>query len=356
MPAKTTLYVIMAFETLYRRRLHGAEIHRELIRQGKKISPTTVKKRIRRIILKDRGIGTPKKRLGKQNLPSKRTKINIRRVDKATSGANPMTYTAMKHKFGLSKTTIGRILYQNLCKQKRRKVRIHALSDAQVAKRLERCPKLHKKISRGKWKYIISTDESWISMNNINRFRKIYWSKKGEKVPQIVKKKFATTHPKKFMFTAGICARGETAMYIVPEKTKVNRWYFIKYVLTPLVKYDIPRLYPGEEKKVVLHFDSATSHTAPVVYKWLKDHHVKFIKKGDWPPNSPDLSPMDYAVNGIIKQKLFARRAVAISGLKRHLTQVWNNFPLSTCYKAMEAWPDRVKQVEKNQGYHIENM
>ena len=77
MPAKTTLDVIMAVETLYRRGLHGAEIHRELIRQGKKISPTTVKKRIRRIILKDRGIGIPKKRLGKQNLPSKSTKVNI---------------------------------------------------------------------------------------------------------------------------------------------------------------------------------------------------------------------------------------------------------------------------------------
>ena len=57
-------------------------------------------------------------------------------------------------------------------------------------------------------------------MNAINRFREIYWSRKGEKVPQIVKKKFATTHPKKFMFTAGICARGKTAMYIVPEKNQ----------------------------------------------------------------------------------------------------------------------------------------
>ncbi|OWA53012.1 hypothetical protein BV898_17449 [Hypsibius exemplaris] len=31
----------------------------------------------------------------------------------------------------------------------------------------------------------------------------------------------------------------------------------------------------------------------------LKSNGYKFIRKEDWPANSPDLSPMDYSINGI---------------------------------------------------------
>ncbi|OQV17408.1 hypothetical protein BV898_08511 [Hypsibius exemplaris] len=57
---------------------------------------------------------------------------------------------------------------------------------------------------------------------------------------------------------------------------------------------DVPRLYPGEEHKVILHFDSASSHTTPAVYSHFKSKKVKYIGKEDWMANSPDLSPMDF--------------------------------------------------------------
>lgn len=70
-------------------------------------------------------------------------------------------------------------------------------------------------------------------------------------------------------------------------------------ILKPIVEKDLPRLYSGEEKKVILHFDSAPSHTTPAVYKWLDTRKVKYIRKEDWMSNSPDLSSMDYGPNGI---------------------------------------------------------
>jgi hypothetical protein len=38
--------------------------------------------------------------------------------------------------------------------------------------------------------------------------------------------------------------------------------------------------------------------------QWLKANVYKFTPAGDWPANSPDLSPMDNAINGIFKQRL----------------------------------------------------
>ena len=74
-------------------------------------------------------------------------------------------------------------------------------------------------------------------------------------------------------------------------------------VLRNLVKYDIPKLYPGEEKNIILHFDNATAHVYPAVVALLQECKVKFITKEKWMSNSPDLPPLDYAVNGFFKDQ-----------------------------------------------------
>ena len=44
--------------------------------------------------------------------------------------------------------------------------------------------------------------------------------------------------------------------------------------------------------------DGAPSHTAKNTINYLKRENVSFIKPQMWPPNSPDLNPVDYAVWG----------------------------------------------------------
>jgi len=40
-----------------------------------------------------------------------------------------------------------------------------------------------------------------------------------------------------------------------------------------------------------------------VVQEWLGEHWPDFIDKNSWPPNSPDLNPLDYHVWGVILEK-----------------------------------------------------
>ena len=63
------------------------------------------------------------------------------------------------------------------------------------------------------------------------------------------------------MFAAGYSWRGQTQLYCIPEKSKMNGELFIKQVLSLIVKEDIPRLYGSDAPEVVIHMDSATSHT-----------------------------------------------------------------------------------------------
>jgi len=42
-----------------------------------------------------------------------------------------------------------------------------------------------------------------------------------------------------------------------------------------------------------------------------------------WPPNSPDLNPVDYAVWSIMQQRVYQTRVYDIDELRQHLITVW---------------------------------
>ena len=49
--------------------------------------------------------------------------------------------------------------------------------------------------------------------------------------------------------------------------------------------------------------DGAPAHGARLAQDWLAAHCSDFIDKDSWPPNSPDLNPLDYHVWGAMLDK-----------------------------------------------------
>ena len=64
-------------------------------------------------------------------------------------------------------------------------------------------------------------------------------------------------------------------------------------------KKDILCLFGKDAISAVLHHDSSRAHAAATTVQWLENFGYNFIPLRDWPTNSPNLSPMDYSVNGI---------------------------------------------------------
>jgi hypothetical protein len=54
---------------------------------------------------------------------------------------------------------------------------------------------------------------------------------------------------------------------------------------------------PGEDNMYICQQDGATSLTSKVTQEHLDEEVPEFIKKDEWPPQSPDCSPMDYHVH-----------------------------------------------------------
>lgn len=71
--------------------------------------------------------------------------------------------------------------------------------------------------------------------------------------------------------------------------------------------------------------------------------------------NSPDLAPMDYAINGIFKWALFDHEASTIAGLKRVMTSVWLALDQRVITKSLLCWQNRVEMMIEGGGHHIEH-
>lgn len=110
-------------------------------------------------------------------------------------------------------------------------------------------------------------------------------------------------------------------MRIVPTNVKVNNEVFLKEMLIPIWKEDIPRLYPGEERSSLIWMEHVR-----IFIQLLETNKIKYIPARHWPANSPNFSPMDYKINGIFKNLCNRRTATTKSELIKVAEEVrFNN-------------------------------
>ena len=176
-----------------------------------------------------------------------------------------------------------------------------------------------------------------------------------EQEPWKATKKEHSGWPPKTLCAMEVCHRGSTSLRIVPENVKMNNEIFLKDVLIPIWKKDISRLYPGEERKVILPMNGARAFFHPNV-QWLETNKIKYIPAGDWPANFPDLSPMDYGINGIFKNLCNRRTATTKSELVRVAKEVWSEIEIRKIRKVIKAWPFRVDLMVEKLGFQTEHF
>ncbi len=97
--------------------------------------------------------------------------------------------------------------------------------------------------------------------------------------------------PQKVMVWLGVCSKGVTPLVIFDQGT-LDHVGYIQKVLSIALKYG--------NKTFVEHWtfqqDGAKPHVRHLTQKWCRDNFPSFIDKDHWPPNSPDLNPLDYYI------------------------------------------------------------
>ena len=106
------------------------------------------------------------------------------------------------------------------------------------------------------------------------------------------------------MLSVGVSRMGMTRVVFIDPG--VNSSYCCNIVLEKALLLDIRAIC--RHYRWTLQRDGAKAHTACTTMDYRKKEHINFIEPHMWPPNSPDIYPVDYAISGALRQRVYHQR------------------------------------------------
>jgi len=82
----------------------------------------------------------------------------------------------------------------------------------------------------------------------------------------------------------------------------------------------------------------------------------EFVEQENWPPNSPDLNPVDYSIWETLQQLVYRRRRIRnVQHLKEFLQTCWEQIGQDVIDCAIGQFRKRLSLVVATGGGHIEH-
>lgn len=161
------------------------------------------------------------------------------------------------------------------------------------------------------------------------------------------------------MVWAAISARGKSPLVFVPQNLKINAQVYMDEMERHLLPW-AHTIFGDDEW--TFQQDGAPGHKAYAVQDFFRQNCSDYISVdphwrnpiGEWPPNSPDLNPLDYGIWGILKEKACSKPHPNVESLKRALKKAWKEIPLETLIKVVDDFPKRLQACINANGGHFE--
>ena len=131
------------------------------------------------------------------------------------------------------------------------------------------------------------------------------------------------------MVSVGVSKLGCTAIHFVEPGVKVNGEYYRNNLLGQKLLPDMRRLSQDE------FFCVSTGRRPGTSITFLEQQTPDFIPLTLWPPNSPDLKPVDYSVWSVLQEKVYRSKIADIDELKTRLVNEWAHRRSSTSRSLM---------------------
>jgi transposase len=113
--------------------------------------------------------------------------------------------------------------------------------------------------------------------------------------------------------------------------------------LLPTIKY-----YKLNKRTAIFQQDNDSKHSSQTARKWLETNKINILA---WPPQSPDLNPMEHLWQHL-KKKLgeYNTEPCGILELWERVEKEWDKIPVDICTKLIESMPKRIAEVLKAKG------
>ena len=192
--------------------------------------------------------------------------------------------------------------------------------------------KAHKAWSLSQWRSVIWSDESRFKLFKSDGRSKV-WRKKGETYKSDCIVNTVQGYGGSVLIWACFC-HDKLGPCIVVD-SRMNSTVYINDILKPFHR----KFYSNLVRKIpnlVLMQDNAPCHTSGQTRKWLTQKKIKLLT---WPPQSPDMNPIE-SLWDILEKRINARsnRPKNLRELKEVLLQEWNELPAQTLCKLVESY------------------
>lgn len=172
-----------------------------------------------------------------------------------------------------------------------------------------------------------------------------------------------TQHPQKVNVWAGIINNRILGPFFFEENLTAERYLdFLTFDLVPALAQIFPHAMDPDIPNERLWFqqDGAPPHFGINVRRYLDEMfpHRWIGRRGtiEWPPRSPDLTPMDYFLWGYLKERVYQNRPGNIEDLKTKIRMEIRNLPAEVIRKAVDSFYYRLGDCQTANGEHFEHL
>lgn len=195
----------------------------------------------------------------------------IRKLSRDATKENPPTQNQLTKKHQVSRTTVRRIIHEDLNLKTFKKTKVHALKPHHKEIRKTMSRKLYlDHLSRKKSEFMVTLDKALFITQDSKKSRRICYSRSRKDMEEFVREK-SERFSDKVMVVGAMSGRGTFNLIRVPPKVKINVKYYIEEDLRPILEVVVPRRYSEDTSKVFLHHDAASSHTANITTQYSSE-------------------------------------------------------------------------------------
>ncbi|CAF3930185.1 unnamed protein product [Rotaria sp. Silwood2] len=277
-----------------------------------------------------------------------RTNANIKKVKQKLQRKKVST-RGLALDLGISHESARRILRDDLGCRPYKHVIEPALTEEHKEKRKKFANWIRTNFRKQETLKILFSDEKMFDIDGVyNTQNDRIWAVNRDEANQKggvhQKKKF----PEKVMVWLGVCSKGVSPLVIFEQGT-VDHDRYIKEVLPVALKYG-NHVFGNDW---AFQQNGARPHTHRLTQQWCHDNFPAFIDKDHWPPNSPDLNPLDYCIWDefvkTINWNKVTSKATMIQELKKAVKKIRKNVVFESC----ASWTKRLYRMSQNNGDYL---